>query len=135
MSLNMKPFHIKIYGQYDPSELPEILSKTDLAVIPSRSENYPFVVRECLHAGVPVIASNVGGIPEIIKNGENGLLFESGNFHDLAAKLTLIIMNPKILMNFRKNIKPVKSIAEDVIELGKLYREILENNKLITKKT
>ncbi|NWF98010.1 MAG: glycosyltransferase [Nitrospirae bacterium] len=135
MSLNMKPFHIKIYGQYNPSELPEILSKTDLAVIPSRSENYPFVVRECLHAGVPVIASNVGGIPEIIKNGENGLLFESGNFHDLAAKLTLVIMNPKMLMNFRKNIKPVKSIAEDVIELEKLYREILENKKLKNKKT
>ncbi len=134
MSLNMKPYQVKIHGQYNPSELPKILSKTDLAVIPSRSENYPFVVRECLHASVPVIASNVGGIPEIIKNAENGLLFESGNFQDLASKLMLLIMNPKMLLNFRKNIKPVKSIEEDASELENIYKEILENKKLILRK-
>lgn len=134
MSLNMKPYQVKIHGQYEPAELPEILSKTDLAIIPSRSENYPFVVRECLHAGVPVIASNVGGIPEIIKNGENGLLFESGNFQDLASKIMLLIMNPKILINFRKNIKPVKSISEDAVELESVYREILEKKKNVCNK-
>ena len=85
----------------------------------------PFVVRECLHAKVPVIASRVGGIPEIIKDGKNGLLFESGNYRDLASKLRFLVQNPKKLVAFRKRIQPVRNIVEDAEQLEVIYREIL----------
>jgi glycosyltransferase involved in cell wall biosynthesis len=56
---------VKYHGPYTNDQLGEILAKTDVVVMPSRSENYPFVIRESLYANVPVIASNVGGISEI----------------------------------------------------------------------
>jgi glycosyltransferase involved in cell wall biosynthesis len=128
MNMNLKREIVKYHGPYKPEDLPEILAKTDVAVIPSRSENYPFVVRECLHAGVPVIASRVGGIPEIIKDGENGLLFESNNYRDLTNKLRFLAQNPKEVIKFRKRIQPVRNIAEDAEQLEVIYREILARN-------
>ncbi|MEW6571868.1 MAG: glycosyltransferase [Nitrospirota bacterium] len=129
MQNNLKPQQVRYCGQYTPEDLPSILSKTDVAVVPSRSESYSFVVRECFHAGVPVIASNVGGIPEVIKTNENGLLFEPGNYQDLATKLMLVLQNPKMLMKFRKNIKPMRTIAEDAEQLEVIYRKILAESK------
>ncbi|MBM4137529.1 MAG: glycosyltransferase, partial [Nitrospira sp.] len=82
-------------------------------------------VRECLHAGVPVIASNVGGIPEIIQDGVNGFLFKQGDFRDLANKLQFIIQNPKKIFALRKNIQPVRTVSEDAEELKGIYREVL----------
>ena len=125
MNMNLKREIVKYHGPYKPEDLPGILSKTDAAVIPSRSESYSFVVRECLHAHVPVIASRVGGIPEIVKDGENGLLFESNNYRDLASKLHFLVQNPKKLAAFRKRIQPVRNIVEDAEELVVIYREIL----------
>jgi glycosyltransferase involved in cell wall biosynthesis len=125
MGMSLKSQIVKYHGPYKPEDLPEILSKTDIAIIPSRSENYPFVVRECLHAGVPVIASRVGGIPEIIHDGVDGLLFHPGDFRDLANKLQFFIQNPKKISSFRKHIQPVRSITEDAEQLEVIYREVL----------
>lgn len=125
MSINMKPQLVKYHGPYSPEDLPVILSETDIAVIPSRSENYPFVVRECLHAGVPVIASKVGGIPEIINNGVNGFLFKSGDCRDLSGKILLLMQNTRMVETFRNNIQPIKTIAEDAEHLVQIYRAIL----------
>lgn len=116
---------MKHHGPYTQEDLPGIFSKTDVAIIPSRSENYPFIVRECLHAGVPVIASNVGGIPEIIQDGVNGFLFKQGDFRDLANKLQFIIQNPQKIFALRKNIQPVRTVSEDANQLKGIYREVL----------
>jgi glycosyltransferase involved in cell wall biosynthesis len=97
-----------------------------MAVVPSRSENYPFIVRECLHAGVPVIATNVGGIPEIVRDNVNGLLFRQGDFKDLAGKIEFVIRKPKIISTFRKNIQPVRTISKDAEKLKGIYRRIIE---------
>jgi len=72
-----------------------------------------------------VIASNVGGIPEITKGGENGFLFQSGDYDDLTRKLNFFVQNPKQVAAFRKRIQPVKSIAEDANQLEGIYREVL----------
>jgi len=130
MNINVKRQQVRFYGQYKREELPLILSKADIVVVPSRSESYSFVVRECFHAGVPVIASNVGGIPEVVKNSENGLLFEPGDFIDLAAKLVNVITKPEMIDSFRKNIKPVRTISEDAKELGRLYSSIIGSKKI-----
>lgn len=124
-AVNLKSDKVKYHGAYTPQELPEILSKTDIVIIPSRSESYSLVVRECLYCGVPVIASNVGGIPEIIKDGENGLLFDPGNYKELANKIQLVINNPEIIKTLRSNIKPVQTIDEDVERLEEIYKETL----------
>ncbi len=117
---------VRYRGSYGPEDLPEILSKYDVLIIPSRFETYPTTAREALHAGVPIIASNVGGLPELIEDGSNGLLFEAGNMEDLAEKMTYVLDNQKIIDTFRQNIKPVKGIEEDASKIINLYVELIK---------
>ena len=68
--------------------IPETLVSFDLLVVPSIwEENSPLVIREAFAAGVPVVASRIGGIPEMVADGVGGLLFEPGDADDLAAHL------------------------------------------------
>lgn len=69
----------------------DILSATDIYIQPSRFESLGISIIEAMSYGVPAIASNAGGIPDIIDNGINGLLFTSGDFEAFIIKLKLII--------------------------------------------
>ncbi|WP_337289338.1 glycosyltransferase [Candidatus Methylomirabilis sp.] len=122
----IEPRHqVTYHGAYSPADLARILADTDVAVIPSRSEHYPCIVRECLHAGVPVITSNVGGIPEIIQDGENGLLFEAGDSDDLAKKLRVFVSDPNRVTTFRRSVRSVSTIRENADQLEIIYRDAL----------
>ena len=75
-------------------ELKTLISKARMSVCPSEwYENCPFSVIESQIYGTPVVGSRLGGIPELIKEGETGLLFESGNAEDLTEKIKQIINN------------------------------------------
>lgn len=67
-------------------------------VLPSLSEGLPRVLMEAMALGKPVIGSKVGGIPELIKDGQNGFLFEVGNFKGLAGKLKILLSDKKLAM-------------------------------------
>jgi glycosyltransferase involved in cell wall biosynthesis len=63
-----------------------------IVVLPSEwYENCPYAILEAFAAGKPVIASNIGGIPELVKDGRDGLLFEPGNSDELADRIRLIL--------------------------------------------
>jgi len=119
---------VKYRGGYGPADLPQILAGTDVAVVPSRGENFPFVIREILHARVPVIAPALSGIPEIVEDGVNGLLFTSNDVQDLAAKLASVIETPGLIDRWRRGIKPVKSIDEEAEEMERHHREVLDRH-------
>ena len=126
VSAGIKPgFQVQYHGAYSPEELPAILARTDIGVLPSRAENFPTVLRECLHAGVPVIGPDVGGVPEIIEDGVNGLLFRPGDHEDLARKLGFFVQDPRHVVAFRRRIGPVRTIADDTGQLEALYGELL----------
>ncbi len=82
-------------------ELKELIAKAKMSVCPSEwYENCPFSVIESQIYGTPVVGSRLGGIPELIKEGETGLLFESGNPVDLTEKIKQIIDdNEKYIQN------------------------------------
>ena len=86
-------------------ELKELIAKARLSVCPSEwYENCPFSVIESQIYGTPIVGSRLGGIPELIKEGETGLLFEAGNPVDLAGKIKQIIDNNE---NYIRNCKNV----------------------------
>ena len=86
-------------------ELKTLIAKARLSVCPSEwYENCPFSVIESQVYGTPVVGSRLGGIPELIKEGETGLLFESGNSEDLTEKIKQIIDNNE---NYIRNCKNV----------------------------
>ena len=62
----------------------------------------PISTIESLAAGTPVIASNTGGLADIIKDGQNGWIFEAGNHHDLSSKMKTVI-NTKDLSEIKNN--------------------------------
>ena len=75
------------------SDIPDILTASDLFVFPSRSEGAGASLVEAMAAGIPCIATDTGGIPEIIKDGRSGLLFERGNSDELAEKIIRVILD------------------------------------------
>src|SRR5262249_29631056 len=86
-------------------EIPIWMSAADVFVLPSRREGCPNVVLEALASGRPVVASNVGGIPELVHDAapsENGVLVEAGNPGQLARALASAldrIWDPAALRN------------------------------------
>jgi glycosyltransferase involved in cell wall biosynthesis len=83
--------HIKFLGYKTGEELKSIISGSRFLVVPSNwFENNPLIIIEALCMGVPVLGSNIGGIPELIKDGYNGLLFEPDNIRELTDKINLL---------------------------------------------
>ncbi len=89
-------------------ELKKLIERAAVSVYPSEwYENCPFSVIESQMYGTPVIGSKMGGIPELIREGETGLLFEAGNADDLEKNLRFLLENPEKLSEFTKNCKAV----------------------------
>ena len=75
-------------GRFPRAALPDILAQVDLLVIPSRCfETYSLAAREALLAGVPVVASGLGALPEVIEDGVNGYLVPPGDVAALSQAL------------------------------------------------
>ncbi len=87
-SLGLNDF-IKVINGVDHDEVPYWMNACDLFVLPSLDEGFPTVIPEALACGKPVIASRVGGIPEIISNNDVGLLVEKKNPDELANAIVL----------------------------------------------
>jgi L-malate glycosyltransferase len=75
-------------------DIPAMLASIDVSVLVSSSESLSNVIIESMAAGVPVAATNVGGNPELVKHGENGLLVPPENEEKLVESLALLIGNP-----------------------------------------
>ena len=73
----------------------EMLEKASVFILPSISEGSPNVILEAMSVGVPVVASNVGGIPEIINNGKNGYMFNFDDFNGFSDAAIELIRNNK----------------------------------------
>ncbi|MFD1178273.1 glycosyltransferase [Paenibacillus puldeungensis] len=86
----------------DRNDVPALLKQSDVMVLPSLQDNLPFSIMEAQLAGIPVIASNAGGIPEMILHGKTGLLFDTENDQQLAQQLTRIINDPNLRATLSK---------------------------------
>lgn len=83
-------------GQLAPVQVVDHLAQSCLLVLASRSEGRPNVVLEAMAAGVPVVASDVGGVRELLGNSERGLLFPVGDVDQLAGCMKRILDHPDL---------------------------------------
>ncbi len=107
-------------------ELKTLIAGALCSVYPSEwYENCPFSVIESQMYGTPVIGSRMGGIPEILREGETGLLFEAGNADDLEAKMRYLLETPGVLEQFTKNCSSIEFETPDTYyeKLMKIYGE------------
>ncbi len=100
------PFYhgnINYLGWLDASNKPDQFSKHDVLILPSYHEGLPVCILEALTAKLPVISTTVGGIPDILKNGTNGWLFQPGEFKQLDLIFDEIFENPQLLELYGKS--------------------------------
>lgn len=77
-------------------DLPQIMKISDVVVLSSKWEGLPNLLIEAMACKLPVVATNVGGCKEIVKEGENGFLVEYGDIENLTEKILYILKNPEM---------------------------------------
>jgi glycosyltransferase involved in cell wall biosynthesis len=80
------------------SEIPALLNALDIFVLPSLSEGLPMSLLEAMACGLPVVATQVGGMPEVIVHGHTGLLVPSQDVQQLTAALETLVQQPAMRM-------------------------------------
>jgi L-malate glycosyltransferase len=93
------------------NDIPAVLAAMDVLVLPSVSESLPNVIIEAMAAGVPVVATAVGGIPELVKEGETGFLAPPGDDKQLIAALERMLASPALRTEFGERARKV-AVAE-----------------------
>jgi glycosyltransferase involved in cell wall biosynthesis len=103
---------------------------SEVYVLPSRYETFPMAILEAYACGKPVVASEVGGLRDLVKNGETGLLFKPEDVKQLAERISNILNDDKMAeeMGLRgRNFVEEDFTIEKIIEkLEKLYEEVVE---------
>lgn len=86
---------VKFWGMVPHSMVPKILASSSISYLPSYTESCPLGILESMASSVPVVATNVGGIPEIIKNGETGFTTPLEDTKQMAEKIIYLLDNEK----------------------------------------
>lgn len=118
---------VTFLGNIPHEHLPHYYNMADVLVLPSDMEGVPMVVLEALACGTPVVASNVGGIPDIITNGVNGILVEDLSTKNLTRSITRVLD----LKNDRKTISNTVdrfSSEKFVFSLNKIIEGVLDHS-------
>lgn len=106
--------NIECVGFKSGKELHNLISKAKFSVYPSEwYENCPFSVMESIMFATPVIASKIGGLPELVQDGVNGILFEYKNKNDLKNKISELWHNDKKSAELSENCKKTKFLDVD----------------------
>lgn len=92
------------------NDIGNVLACTDLMLLPSEKESFGLAALEAMACGVPVAASRVGGLPEVIEDGRSGILFEMGDVEEAAEKAIRAIQNPGLFQSLR--VEAVKTATE-----------------------
>jgi glycosyltransferase involved in cell wall biosynthesis len=77
------PANTDVVGWVNPAQLQHLFETADVLVVPSRWEGFGLIAAEAMRAGLPVVAARVGGLPEVVAQGESGVLFEPGDVDHL----------------------------------------------------
>lgn len=106
----------------------ELLNKSDAYILPSYKEGLPISILEAMSYGMPIISTPVGGVPEIVSNGENGYLVEPGNKEDIY-KAIISLLNDSDLRN-RMGSVSLSRVGEHLPEYVEKQLETLYNSLL-----
>ena len=114
--------HIRWVGRQPQEELPQWYSQMDIVLMPSRSEGFGLTAIEAMAHGCVMVASDVGGLPEVVRDGICGLLHRTEDVADMASKICSLIGDEALYTQLR---------AQSLIEVGKYsferYAELIHN--------
>jgi len=117
--------YVQFGGEVPHEKVLSFMQQADVFVLPSLSEGFPMVIIEALACGLPIVASRVGGIPEIIMSETNGYLVEARDTETIANSIILLLQDEKLRKKISDNNKQlVKKYTWEntIIELERLYQ-------------
>ena len=111
------------------SDVPAFLGQTGLFALSSRSEGLGLVLVEAMAAGRPVVATRVGGVPEVVVDGETGLLVEPGDVDALAAAIRRLLADPALAQRMgaagRERVRALFSAERMAEQTAAVYEELI----------
>jgi glycosyltransferase involved in cell wall biosynthesis len=119
---------VEVVGWIDGKRKAELLASSSLYALPSFAEGMPMSILEAMSAGLPVVATPVGGIPEAVAHGEEGLLVPTGDLSALCDAIGTLLADPQLrqAMGTRARAKFASSFSSSAVlpKLGRIYREL-----------
>jgi glycosyltransferase involved in cell wall biosynthesis len=127
---------VEFIGQVPREKLADYYQHSSVCVVPSLWENHPYAILEAMASGIPVIASRVGGIPEIISDQINGILVSPGSFLELTKAIIKVLTNRQLQMNLgREALKfiEIEYAPLNILEANlKIYKNLLNHDNANT---
>ena len=125
---------IKLLGFLNKGQVKDTVSKCSFIIVPSIwYENCPYSVLETMAIGKPVIGSNMGGIPELVKNEKTGLIYNFDNIEELSEKMKLLFENRELAESYGSNAKDdaKESFSKELYynNIVNIYNNLIKENK------
>ena len=118
-----------VYFLGSRNDVPKLLGQSDIFVLPTTSDTLPISLIEAMFAGQAILATNVGGIPEIILEDDTGLIIEPANPKQLAEKLLLLLqdesLRERLANQTRRFAEEQLTVFNMVNEIDKVYQSLL----------
>jgi len=115
--------NIELYDFMSGQKLNDFIANSQFVIVPSECyENCPYSIMEAMSLGKPIIASNIGGIPELVHEGKTGILFNPFDSDDLCRKIVWLFNNPAKIKQFSKN---SKIFAQNEFNSSNYYNELI----------
>ncbi len=131
-SLKVKDF-VTFTGYFPDDALPNLYAASDIFVLPALYENFPFAILEAQASGLPVISTRVGGIPEYVIEGKNGLLTDPGKHEQLADVVITLLRDTELATKLgesgRKQVEEKFSWPLITAQVIETYRKALERHE------
>ena len=119
---------VQVVGQR--LDVADILNAADAVCLSSQAEGAPMVLLEAMSLGKPIVAPEVGGIPEAVVNDETGLLFPVGDGHALANALLRLFANPALAEQLgeagRRRHRSLFAMDRMIAEYAEVFDDVLE---------
>lgn len=119
--------NVEWLGELSYSKVPEFLQSIDIFICPSYCEVSPFCILEAMASHLPIVASDVGGIPDMVFDNQNGFVFKAGNDKELATSIRQIIDN-NLFEQFGERSRELVQLYFSCQVIGSSLRDVLFEN-------
>lgn len=117
--------HVKFLGVR--SNIGALIACSDMVLLPSKTESFGLAALEGMACGVPVLASRVGGLPEVIEDGKSGILFEMGNVEEAAEKAVAVLKDKEKYKIIKKGAFDTANVKFSMNKIVDQYEQLYMN--------